>query len=542
MEKQVITSHFSRLPFLQRNDDERQQLLAKAVDAVRDYAIFMLDINGQILTWNSGAELIKGYKAEEIVGKHFSLFYTSEDRERNRPNKELKTASEEGRHEEEGWRIRKDGGRFWASVVITRLEDVHGKVVGFSKVIHDLTERRRFEDALRTSEERFRQLIDGVRDYAIFLLDAKGFIATWNSGAERLKGYRPEEIIGKHFSKFYSTEDIENGKCDYELHEASITGRFEDEGWRIRKDGSRFWANVVITAVRSSKNEVTGFSKVTRDLTEKKRAEDRLRRTNEELEKRVEKRTGELLKANQELEAAILSRDEFLSVASHELKTPITSLKLQTQILKSKVNVGTGEVPTAERLAHSLNTINRQADRLNGLVEDLLDVSRVQMGKLSFQFELTDLSVLLHDVFSRWSDIFKSVDCEVQARIQPSVFCEVDGYRIEQVLNNIFSNAIKYAAGKPVEISLQAKDSFAIIRVKDQGMGIPPTLHGKIFEIYERVNDQLGISGLGLGLFITKNIVDAHHGNISVESKAGNGAEFAIQIPLKRATQKDSSR
>ncbi len=254
---------------LLRGSEEGFRLL---VEQVSEYAIFLLDIEGNVQSWNKGAERIKGYRADEIVGRHFSTFYLPQDRWKCAY--ELGVATREGRVEDEGFRVRKDGTLFWANVVITCLRDANGKIVGFGKVTRDLTERRRSEESLRESEERFRLLVESVKDYAIFRLEPSGHVATWNVGAERIKGYRADEIIGEHFSRFYPPEDVRAGKCEMELGVAAREGRFEDEGWRIRKDGSRFWANVVITALRNAAGELVGFAKVTRDLTEHKAAEE----------------------------------------------------------------------------------------------------------------------------------------------------------------------------------------------------------------------------------------------------------------------------
>jgi len=249
------------------------------VESVTDYAIFMLDPEGRVATWNAGAEHIKGYREDEIIGRHFSKFYRSEDVWKCAS--ELATATREGRVEDEGWRVRKDGSLFWATVVITCLRDTSGAIVGFAKVTRDTTERRLVQESLRQSEERLRLLVESVKDYAIFMLDPRGVIATWNVGAERIKGYRAQEIIGQHFSVFYPEEDVRAGKCEQELEVAAREGRVEDEGWRIRSDGTRFWANVVLTALRYDSGELVGFAKVTRDLTERRRAEEERLRVGE---------------------------------------------------------------------------------------------------------------------------------------------------------------------------------------------------------------------------------------------------------------------
>lgn len=264
--------------YLEKEQAKRQaEQYRRLVESTTDYAIFMLDPEGRIVTWNPGAQRIKGYLADEIIGQHFSRFYTHDALESGWPAYELKVANEVGRFEDEGWRLRKDGSKFWANVVITALRDESGKLLGFSKVTRDLTERKRAEEALRLSEQRFRSLVESTTDYAIFMLDPEGRVATWNTGARRIKGYSAEEIVGQHFSRFYPREAVESGWPAHELAVASEVGRFEDEGWRLRKDGSRFWANVVITALRDETGKLTGFSKITRDLTERKEAEENAR-------------------------------------------------------------------------------------------------------------------------------------------------------------------------------------------------------------------------------------------------------------------------
>jgi PAS domain S-box-containing protein len=243
-----------RLPVKQWGDQPFRRL----VETVRDYAIFLLDTEGNIVSWNAGAERLKGYSAAEIIGRNFSVFYPQPAIEKRWPQYELETAARLGRFEDEGWRLRKDGTRFWANVIITALHDDEGRLIGFAKVTRDLSERRQNEERLRESEERFRLLVEGVQDYAIFMLDPEGRVVSWNQGARRIKGYEAAEIIGKSFSLFYPPEAIAKGWPAHELREAASTGHFEDEGWRLRKDGTRFWANVVITALRDSSGELRG--------------------------------------------------------------------------------------------------------------------------------------------------------------------------------------------------------------------------------------------------------------------------------------------
>jgi PAS domain S-box-containing protein len=289
-----------------RQNEERFRLL---VEGVKDYAIFMLDPDGKVASWNEGAHHIKGYRQQEILGRHFSVFFAEEDLKRSKPERELQIAQDEGSYEEEGWRVRKDGSRFWASVLITALWDEAGSLRGFAKVTRDITERKRAEEEirqlnknlenrveertsqlegavaeleshqreLRQSEERFRILVEGVSDYAIFMLSPDGSVVSWNEGAERIQGYGASEITGKHFSIFYVEEDVERGLPGEELRVAAAEGRFEEEGWRVRKDGTRYQAEVVITALRDEAGNLRGFSQVTRDITARKEAEEALR-------------------------------------------------------------------------------------------------------------------------------------------------------------------------------------------------------------------------------------------------------------------------
>lgn len=269
----------------------------RLLESIRDYAIFALDSEGVIQTWSAGAEHLKGYSAQEAIGRHFSIFYPPEEIAAGTCTRALETARRDGRFEAEGWRLRKNGTRFWADVVISVMRDASGAVVGFSKVTRDLTDRREAELKLLESEERMRLLVASVRDYAIFMLDPTGHVMTWNPGAEQTKGYRPDEIIGQHISVFYSAEDREAGLPGHLLAQAESLGRVEDEGWRFRKDGTRFWADVVISAVRGPEGRLKGFAKVTRDLTERRAAEqERLRLF--------------------QVQESLRLRDEFLSIAA----------------------------------------------------------------------------------------------------------------------------------------------------------------------------------------------------------------------------------
>jgi PAS domain S-box-containing protein len=253
------------------------------IDAVVDYAIYMIDPDGIITSWNSGAKRFKGYEEAEILGEHFSRFYTADDRAAGLPRRALDTAIREGRFEGEGWRVRKDGTNFWSHVVIDPIIDPDGKLLGFAKITRDLTDRKMAEETLKQSEQQFRLLVQGVTDYAIYMLSPEGRVSNWNQGAQRIKGYLPEEIIGQHFSIFYTPEDRELGEPQRALEIATREGRFENKSWRMRKDGTRFLAHVVVDAIRGDTGTLLGFAKITRDITEAHQAQQALEKTREAL-------------------------------------------------------------------------------------------------------------------------------------------------------------------------------------------------------------------------------------------------------------------
>ncbi|RKG72538.1 PAS domain-containing sensor histidine kinase [Corallococcus exercitus] len=481
------------------------------IDSVRDYAILTLDPAGYIVSWNTGAERIKGYKAEEILGQHFSRFYTPEDVASGRPQMELEIVNREGRFEEEAWRVRKDGSLFWANVVITAMRDSQGQLVGYGKVTRDFTERKQTQERLRQSEERFRLLIEHVQDYAIYMLDADGRVSTWNAGAERFKQYKAEEIIGQHFSRFFPPEDVARGKPWHALQVAASEGRFEEEAWRVRKDGSLFWASVVITALHDTHGQLVGYAKVTRDITQRKQNQER-----RELEM---------------LRDAVRARDEFLSVASHELKTPLTPLQLKlTSLLRVVENNPSASLPV-ERIARDLEVARRQVRKLSDLIEDLLDVSRISMGQLRLDRAPMDLSSLAREVVVRYAPQAVQVGCVVTLEAPTPIEGHWDRARLDQVITNLLTNALKYGAGKPIHVRVRVDSALAVVSVRDEGIGIPHEDQPRVFERFVRAVSERNYGGLGLGLFITQQIIEAHGGIVQVRSTPGQGSTFTVMLP-----------
>ncbi len=382
------------------------------------------------------------------------------------------------------------------------------------------------------TEEIFRLLVEAVEEYAIFALDPLGNILTWNIGAARLKGYSAEEAIGRSFKMFYTPEDLNRGHPQEELEWAAFHGKYEEEGWRVRKDGTRFWANVTITAIRShdGNNTLRGFAKVTRDLTNKKEVEEKLKAAYADLEERVEDRTRELNRAKQNAEAAVKARDEFFSLASHELKTPITTLKLQAQIRRMDIQRGDFSEFSPENLVQLCDDEERQVARLNFLVDNMLDVSRLTSGRLSLVREKFSLRDLLYEVIKRLEPLLRHSKntCEVKGE---DITGKWDRYRLEQVFTNLLSNASKYAPGSKVKIEIKSTPSNVIVNVSDYGRGIAAADLDRIFHLFERIKDSGETTGLGLGLYIAKQIVEAHNGTITIDSQPGKGSTFKIELP-----------
>ncbi|MBX5480568.1 MAG: PAS domain S-box protein [Myxococcaceae bacterium] len=495
------------------------------VEGVKDYAIYMLDPEGRVVSWNEGARRMKGYETSEILGEHYSKFFLPEELAAGVPDLELEHARVEGRYETEAWRTRKDGSRFWANVVITRINDHAGKLIGFSKVTRDLTERRQAREALETSEQRFRLMIASVRDYAIFMLNPRGEVSSWNEGARRLKGYEESEILGQHFSIFYPPEALAAKRPEAEMEIALREGHVEDEGWRVRKDGSRFWANVVLTCVRDPSGKVLGFTKVTRDLTERRRAHEALRRLNESLEARVAERT-------EELEHALAVRDEFLSIASHELKTPLTSLKLQLQMARRAIDVASGRTLSPDAAARAWDRAIRASTALEELIEDLLDVSRIRTGRFAIDLKDVDVSALIDEVVTRLAAQAAQAEATISVDAEPSVYARWDQRRVAQVLTNLIYNALKYAPKSAIHVTSRRFGDRVRIAVRDHGPGLRPEQQEKLFERFERAGASPNVGGMGLGLFISRRIVEAHQGKIGVVSEPGAGATFEFELPL----------
>jgi PAS domain S-box-containing protein len=487
-------------------DDDIYRLL---VEQTKDYAVFALDAKGNVRTWNVGAERLKGFRAQDIIGKHFSTFYTKEDVARDWPARELQMASAEGRFEDEGWRVRKDGSRFWANVVITALRDEDGKLIGFSKITRDLTGRRMHEEALRQSEERFRLLVESVTDYAVYMLDLDGAITSWNGGAQRITGHPRDEVLGAHFSRFYPEEERASLPWEH-LAVARRTGRLETEGWRVRKNGERFWARTVITSLHERDARLRGFAHITQDLSDRRHI--------------------------QSLEQAARNVGDFIAVLAHELRNPLAPIRNAAQLM--------ARLPADHPSQASMREmIERQTAQLTRIVDDILDMARITKGVIAIERVAVDLDRMLDTAIETAQPQIEERRHRLTVeRRAPGATINGDAHRITQVLVNLLSNAVRYTpAGGEIAIVVDREERSVNIRVRDNGRGIEPELKERIFDMFVRgrhAKSDKNNSGLGVGLALSRKIVELHGGAIDVVSEGvGKGSEFIVRLPLAQARE-----
>ena len=481
-----------------------QDIYRLLVEQTKDYAVFALNAEGMVITWNTGAERLKGYRPEEIIGLHFSKFYAVEDTDKGWPERELQMASSEGRFEDEGWRVRKDGSRFWANVVITALRDENGKLVGFSKITRDLTGRRMHEEALRQSEERFRLLVESVTDYAINMLDLDGSVTSWNGAAERMTGYSREEILGTHFSRFYSEEDRATQPWE-ELAMARRIGRVETEGWRFKKNGERFWARVVLTALHEQDHRLRGFAQITQDLSDRRHI--------------------------QSLEQAARNVGDFIAVLAHELRNPLAPIRNAAQLMS--------RLPADDPSQETMRAmILRQSGQLTRIVDDILDMARITKGVLSIVRESVDLDkvidVAVETVHAQIEERHHTL--EIDGR-ESGLVLHGDAHRLAQLVVNLLSNAARYTPpGGRIRLQSSRQEGYAVVSVQDNGRGVEPAMKERIFDMFVRGRDArlAANSGLGVGLALSRKIAELHGGSLEVHSAGKDaGSEFVVKLPAR---------
>ncbi|MCW1407468.1 PAS domain S-box protein [Rhizobium sp. 1AS11] len=509
---EVLNRHDTSL-----DEEGRFRLL---VDAITDYAIYMLNPEGIVTSWNTGAQRFKGYKPPEILGEHFSRFYLEEDRAAGLPARALATAAQHGRFEGEGWRQRKDGSRFWAHVIIDPIRRPSGELIGYAKITRDLTERRAAEQAIRQSEEQFRRLVQGVSDYAIYMLDPTGNVSSWNFGAERIKGYRPQEIIGTHFSTFYTAEDREAGLPETALGIARAEGRFEREGWRVRKDGTRFWASIVIDAIRDEEGHVLGFAKITRDITEKMETQRALEQAREELFQ------------SQKMEAI----GQLTGGIAHDFNNLLMAVLGSLEILKKRM-------PQDLSLTSLVDNAMQGAQRGAALTQRMLAFSRRQ----ELHMEPIDVSGLVRgmmDMLSRSLGPLTVIETSFPVRL-PTIL--TDPNQLEMAILNLVVNA-RDAMPSGGRIVLRASEEslpsgkiplppgrYVRIAVIDEGEGMDAkTLEQAITPFF--TTKGVG-KGTGLGLSMVQGLASQSGGRLMMKSSLGEGTTVELWFPVASVEQ-----
>ena len=495
------------------SDDSRYRLL---IEAVTDYAIYMLDASGIVTSWNPGAQRFKGYTPSEIIGQHFSRFYTEEDRKQGIPALALETAAQKGKFESEGWRVRKDGSRFWAYVVIDPIRKATGEVIGFAKITRDLSERKAAEDALKQSQEQFRLLVHGVSDYAIYMLDLKGIVTNWNLGAHRIKGYSAEEIIGSHFSKFYTDEDRRAGEPQKTLEAVEREGRLEKEGWRVRKDGSRFWANVVIDAIRDDDGKLIGYAKITRDITER-------RETQRQLDI-----AREALLQSQKMEAI----GQLTGGIAHDFNNLLMAVLGSLELMRKRL-------PDDPRLRMLLENAIQGAQRGSLLTKRMLAFARRQ--------ELKQEAVAIPELVRGMTDM-------LQRSLGPSILIEThfplvgkpvlgDANQLEMILLNLAVNARDaMPEGGRIVIATEEKllreadgnrlkpGSYICLSVRDTGEGMDEATLRRAMEPFFTTKGPG--KGTGLGLSMVHGVAEQSGGWFNLRSRQGEGTTAELWLPI----------
>lgn len=500
-------------------DDRRYRLM---VDSITDYAIYMLDTTGTVVSWNAGAQRFKGYVADEIIGQHFSRFYTEEDRATHLPQRALKTAETEGRFEAEGWRLRKDGSRFWAHVVIDPVLDESGELTGFAKITRDLTSRMLAQEELRRSEEQFRRLVLGVTDYAIYMLDPDGRVESWNAGAEKIKGYTADEIIGQHFSRFYTDEDRAQNMPERGLATAALDGRFEKEGWRVRKDGTLFWAHVVIDAIRNEAGMLVGFAKVTRDMTEKVKTQQAL------------EQAQQALFQSQKLDAI----GQLTGGVAHDFNNLLMAIIGSIELLKKRI-------PEHPRVTPLLDNAMQGAKRGAALTQRLLAFARKQ--------DLNPRSIDLPALVRGMADLLRrtlgptiTIDTQLPETLAS---IQADANQLELALLNLTMNA-RDAMPQGGSIVIMAREEtvadgallvpgrYVCLSVTDSGKGMDEATLKRATEPFFTTK---GIGkGTGLGLSMVHGLAEQSGGLLVLKSETGKGTTAELWLPLAQAALPDS--
>lgn len=498
------------------SEDGRYRLL---IEAVTDYAIYMLDADGIVTSWNPGAQRIKGYEAGEIIGQHFSRFYSEDDRNTGLPERALETCRRTGKFESEGWRVRKDGTQFWAFVVIDPIRTPTGEVIGYAKITRDLTDRRKAEQLLKKSEEQFRLLVQGVTDYAIYMLDAEGHVTNWNPGAQRIKGYVPHEIIGQHFSRFYTEEDRTAGAPQRALETANREGRFEKEGWRVRKDGTRFWAHVVIDPIRGEDGSIVGYAKITRDITERKEAQQKL------------EQARETLLQSQKLEAI----GHLTGGVAHDFNNLLMAVLGSLELARKRM------FGDDDKLIALVDNAILGAQRGATLTKRMLAFARRQELKAE-TIQIPELVRGMTELLERSLGQSISIETRFPLSLKPIY---ADANQVEMALLNLAVNA-RDAMPEGGQIILAARDaiirgedglkpgSYVCVSVHDTGEGMDQATLSRAMEPFFTTKGPG--KGTGLGLPMVHGLAEQSGGRFVLKSRVGEGTTAELWLPAGEVT------
>lgn len=523
-------------------------LFESIISEIEDYAVFLLDIDGNVTTWNKGAERLKGYTTEEIIGEHVSKFYTKEDIAKNLADKLLSEAKANKRVEHEGWRVGKYDDQFWANVVITAIHDDKGALQGFIKITRDLSERVAAEKVISDYEfdlkeqakrsEKLRDMymtfVTEADDYSIIMLNETGAIIDWNKGAERIKGYKFEEVEGKHFSIFHTKEDTKNLLPEKLLMEAKREGRAEHEGWRVKKDGTHFWGNIVITALRDNSDEVKGFIKITRDLTDKMLAEKAAAEYTAKLELEIDKvkqRDELLAKTYKKLSKSTNVRSRFVKSATEDMQIPLSNIITAANRLSDNYGkiINEGDLLDIQRIIVSAQSAKKT-------VQDIALLSVLLENSINLEPSDFDVDALIHDII-RKSPVEYKTSHDIQYKSIGKTELTLAAPLVHYVIENSVLNAMKYSPdNSPILISSAIDDSNITLNIEDNGPGIPIAEQKRLFESFYRGSNVRDITeGTGLSLYLAKNFMIMMGGDITYQPKEqGSGSIFTITLPRKR--------
>jgi PAS domain S-box-containing protein len=493
---------------------ESEARLHLLIEGVTDYAIYLLDPGGKVVNWNEGAERLKGYRSDEIIGQHFSRFFGLEDQQNGKPQRLLAEARLRGRVEDEGWRVRKDGSRFWADAVITALLKEDGSHYGYAKVTRDLTERKQVEEALRQTSEALGTMVE-TSPLAIIVTDPQGLVTLWNRAAETTFCWTAAEVIGKPNPIIPSDKRDEVRHVRQQIIEGGSL--IESETERVRKDGVRIAVSFSATALRNTEGQPSGILAIIADITERKRAEEEIHKLNDELEQRVIERTAQLESANKELEAFVYS-------VSHDLRAPLRGIDGFSQALLEDY----GDKLDDEG-KHHLRRVRDGAQRMAQLIDDMLNLSRISRSEM--QFQPVDLSQVVQDI----AEGMQKADAQrrVQFVISPKVTAHGDTRLLTIVMENLLGNAWKFTSKHPtarIEFGVSERDGRDVYFVRDDGAGFDMQYVDKLFGAFQRLHSSADFPGTGVGLGTVQRIIHRHGGQVWAEGEVEQGATFYFTL------------